>query len=96
MGFNMFLLVIVAHYLTLSIGVDLYHDHEPEFDFHDNCPACQWLALYQDDFSQASQVLNVLNDPLFLIGYEQCIHSFVIPSEGYRISCFSRAPPLPA
>ena len=94
-GFNVFLLAVVVYYLAISVGIDLCHDHDPDFEFHDNCPACQWLALHQDDFSQAGQILNVLNDPLFLVGYERYVQSLVIPSEGSRISFLSRAPPAP-
>ena len=95
-AFYLLLFVFFAHYLTLCVGIDLLHDHEPDLEFHDNCPACQWLTLYQDDFSQASQMLNGLNDPFLLIGYEKCIQSFVLPSDSYRSSHFSRGPPLPA
>ena len=94
--FYIVLIGALAYYLAISVGANLCHNHEPGFHFHDDCPACQWEVLYQDDFSQADQILSVLETPLFLIGYEQYIQLLVCPSDDFRLSCSPRAPPLPA
>jgi hypothetical protein len=94
-GFHILLLVFLAYYLSACIGADLAHNHEPDSDFHNDCPACQWDVLYQNDFSGAYKTLNALVDPLRSLGYKQYILSLVLPSENYSISYFSRAPPLP-
>lgn len=88
-------LVFLALYLAICINADCIHNHEPDCDFHDNCPACQWQVLYQDDFSGADKILSTLDAPLCLLSCKYYIQSLVLPSESYRISCLSRAPPLP-
>jgi hypothetical protein len=94
-AFYFLLFIFLAGYLAVSVSVDLLHNHEPSFEFHDNCPACQWNALHQDDFSQAGSLLNLLNDPLCCVGQEYYILSLIIPSECQDFSCSSRAPPQP-
>jgi hypothetical protein len=95
-GFQLLLLFVLAYYLVACLGVDLCHTHEPDAEFHDNCPACQWQAMYQDDFSNANRVLEVLDDPLRMIGFNPCTQSLIILPDNYRFSYLSRAPPLAA
>jgi hypothetical protein len=93
--FHFLLLVFLSYFLVVSGGVDFFHNHEPDTDFHDNCPACQWQNMYQDDFSGAARILIDQTDPLSLLGYDYYYHSLIITSECSGFSCLSRAPPEP-
>lgn len=93
--FRFLFVICLAFYLTVSFGAEFSHTHEPDIEFHDNCPACQWQVLYMDDFSQVHEVLNVPDAPLDLIGYEYYSQLLVFPSDILSFSCSSRAPPLP-
>lgn len=92
---TLILFILVAYYLILSAGSDFVHNHEPDSEFHDNCPACQWQTLSQDDFSGAGCILNILDDPLGLIGLKPCIQSIELTTNICALSNLSRAPPLP-
>jgi len=90
---HLILFAFVMQYLFLSICVDLCHDHEADFAFHDDCLACQWQNLYQEDHSQAGHILAALDDPLFVIGYEWYIDLLILPSEVHVFPHSPRAPP---
>ena len=92
--FRFLFVVCLAFYLTVSFGAEFSHTHEPDIEFHDNCPACQWQVLHMDDFSQIQEILNALGAPLDLIGYEYYSQLLVFPSEILSFSYPSRAPPL--
>lgn len=36
------LLLLLGSYLFVLLSVDMLHNHDADFNFHDNCPACQW------------------------------------------------------
>jgi len=44
------LIMMLSAYLFVLVSVDLLHNHDADFDFHDNCPACQWSQqAFEDD-----------------------------------------------
>jgi hypothetical protein len=91
--YHVLLLAFLAYFLVVSGGVDFFHNHEPDGDYHDNCPACQWQKMSQDDFSGATKILIDQADPLRLLSYDHYYHSPTITSESFEFSCSSRAPP---
>ena len=92
-GIHAILCIFIAYYLAACLGSDFLHTHEPDAEFHDNCPACQWQSMSQDDFSNAIDLLDVMADPLSFVGYKPYVYAIVLHSDGCGLSCFSRAPP---
>ena len=90
------LLLCLAQFLVICLGFELFHNHEPDFEFHNDCPACQWQNLYQDDYSQAGQILAALDDPLFMIAQERYGDLLALPGEEHSFPYSSRAPPQSA
>jgi hypothetical protein len=88
------LLVFLTYYIAAGIGADFVHNHEFDVEFHDNCPACRWQAMYQDDYLGVNSIHGVLNHPLKFTGFKNYIQLFILPSDGYILSCPSRAPPF--
>lgn len=92
---------ILILYLLLSvyIGVCLFacllHYHEPDCDFHDNCPACLWERQSQSDFSEIISILDAIRYPIFSVECNTIDESknqskhFI-----FRSSNLSRAPPV--
>ena len=58
-------LFILCQYLTISFIATFGHNHEPDANFHDNCPACQWEIQKNSDDNCTKTILNLLLDPLF-------------------------------
>ena len=92
-GLHILVIIAAVYYLAICVGVDLLHNHEHDCQFHDDCPACQFEVLSQDDFSQAGQLFSTLESPLNLIGYEYYTGSILVPLAEYSFSRYSRAPP---
>lgn len=86
-------LFCIAYYLCISLGVEFAHNHEPDAEFHNDCPACQWQLFYMDDFSEAQQITGALTTPLRLIGYNRHVQSFVFSLNIFTNYNSSRAPP---
>lgn len=95
-GIHALLFICIAYYLAAGACADFCHNHEPNAEFHDNCPACQWQSVSQDDFSGAISIIDVLADPLNFVGRKPCVHVFFAFPDNCGSSCLSRAPPLPA
>jgi hypothetical protein len=95
-GIHAILFICITYYLAAGIGADFVHTHECDAEFHDNCPACQWLSMSQDDFSGAISTIDVLAAPLNFVGYKPCAHVCVALCDSRGSSSLSRAPPLPA
>ncbi len=95
-GIRALLFICIAYYFATGMCSDFVHTHKPDAEFHDNCPACQWQSVSQDDFSGAISIIGGLADPLDFVGYKSCVHVFVMHPDGCESLCFSRAPPLPA
>jgi len=87
-------LFFLSHYLIVSLGAFFFHNHKPDFSFHDNCPACQWQVQSQEDFSQASAILDALDSPLYFIEYCFLSQSVNLPWKQVSFPHFSRAPPF--
>lgn len=90
------LFLCIGYYLVAGMCADFFHTHEPDAEFHDNCPACHWRSMSQENFSGAISIIDGMADPLNFVGYKPCVHVLVIHSDSCESLCFSRAPPLPA
>ncbi len=83
-------------YFVISSFSSAFHNHEEDFSFHDDCPACIWESQSQSDFSEVLSFINNILNPV-----EQ-IAIFIDFTEIHRIhdtvqeSHFSRAPPIAA
>ena len=89
-----FLLIsFLSCYVFISLFVDFLHNHEEDYCFHDNCPACQWQKQHQDDHSEFKTILeyftDVLNTPIQNILQENSYSQNRVEITFY----FSRAPP---
>ena len=91
-----FLYPLLIIYFFISSLSSVFHNHEEDFSFHDDCPACIWELQSQSDFSEVLSFINSLLNPV-----EQ-IRFYVDFEETYRIqytihdSRLSRAPPIAA
>lgn len=86
---------VVAYYAVACSSTDFVHNHEPDTEFHHDCPACQWQTMSQDDFSGAISILDILSYPLSFVGFKTCLHELFMHTDSCGTSCLSRAPPLP-
>lgn len=88
------LLFFLALYTTLSLFVDFFHDHDADYRFHDNCPACQWNIQAQDNHSEYEVILEYI---LHSIEHSQRAvfnESYLFQNNQLIIHHFPRAPPL--
>ena len=89
----MLVVLFVGHYVALGLLAYFCHDHEPDFNFHDNCPACHWQVQTQNDDTSISTVLDALIDPLILVDHTPLIQSIVLTKQDFQNNHFARAPP---
>jgi hypothetical protein len=87
------LLLFLSNYLAVSALVSLGHDHDADFDFHEQCPACQWQVQSQEDFSDILSVITALLDPLIVVDENPEVCVLVLPQKDAVSIYFSRAPP---
>jgi len=90
---NMLVVLFVGHYVAVGLFAYFCHNHEPDFSFHDNCPACQWQVQTQNDDTSISTVLDALIDPLVLLDHTPLIQSIVLTKQDFQNNHFARAPP---
>ncbi len=88
------LLFFLALYTTLSLFVDLFHNHDADYQFHDNCPACQWNIQAQDNHSEyeviIEYILHAIQNSQIAVFYQ----SFAFENNHLTTYHLSRAPPL--
>jgi len=89
------LILFFINYVTVGSFACLCHNHARDFRFHENCPACQWQVQFQDDFSEASAILDALDNPLQFIEYKPYDQSSIQLKECVGFTYLSRAPPTP-
>jgi hypothetical protein len=90
---NLLSLLIICHYFIISSVATFCHNHEPDYNFNKNCPACQWQVQSQDDFSQANAIADALDSPLNFIYYKQFTQLIILPNENFEFPNLARAPP---
>jgi hypothetical protein len=90
---NTLVVLFVGHYMAVGLFACFCHNHEPDINFHENCPACQWQILSQDDFSEASAILDALDNPLQFFEYKPYDQSSIQLKESIGFTFLSRAPP---
>ena len=86
-------LLLLSNYAALTLFISLNHNHEPDFIFHDNCPACQWELQKKSDDTCTKTILNALIDPLDFTCYTPINTTIIIDKQDFRTDNFSRAPP---
>lgn len=57
-------ILLLTHYLFVSLAVSFFHTHEADLNFHDNCPACQWDIQAKDSDTTMAVVWHVLLNSL--------------------------------
>ena len=87
------LAILISYYVLLCLFSFVGHNHGPDLDFHDTCPACQWDILNQEDFSEVNNILDAFYDSLTLIQFQDIPYFIYIQKQDYTFSTFSRAPP---
>ncbi|MCK5146860.1 hypothetical protein KAR48_08895 [bacterium] len=96
-GIMIGLILMVSGYFFVLVSADLLHNHDAEFHFHDNCPACQWTqhAFEEDTILQGMQaaleVLNVQTPDTICEETESIISTLSLPT-----SLTYRGPPTAA
>lgn len=88
------ILSVLMHYLVVGLIVGLFHNHEEDLRFHDNCPACQWEVQSQNPDT-------ALWDVNHLLEMQTAVYTQLISSCNTRIQSqtlskdhASRAPPV--
>jgi len=66
--FNIALLLVASVFLFLIIGSDFLHNHD-DANFHEDCPACQWLVVSVFTFSIALILLGLILRPEIFLSY---------------------------
>ena len=88
------LLFFLALYTTLSLFVDLFHNHDADYRFHDNCPACQWTIQAQENHSEYEVILEYILRSIQHSQIDVFYESFSFEDNHLTTHPFSRAPPL--
>ena len=89
----MFLSFLVL-YASLSMFVEFFHDHDPDFQFHDNCPACQWEQQIQENHSEFETILERFLDVFAYPSYFVIFEDTPFYKQTDHTFYFSRAPPV--
>jgi len=92
---GMSLLVFACFFIACG-AVDFCHDHEPDDESHDLCPACQWNNLHQDDYSGEGEIYGVLKDGITFIGTRTASPVLFLLSDFNKDSILTRGPPASA
>ena len=87
------LLLLLGNYSAVCLVTCVSHNHEPDFNFHDNCPACQWQVQSQQDDTYTNVILDALLDPLIFVGHTPIVRSIILTKKDFVINNLSRAPP---
>ena len=87
------LISFLVCYIFLSLFIDFFHDHEADWSFHDNCPACQWEKQHQDDHSEFQTVLEYFTDVLNRPVQNTIQETSSFQNQTETIYYLSRAPP---
>ena len=88
------LLSFLVLYATLSLFVDFFHNHDPDFRFYDNCPACQWEQQIQDDHSEFETILEHLFNVFACSSQNIILENTLFHDQTDQCFYFSRAPPI--
>jgi len=92
--FKVFLFIILAEYISVCFFAFSWHNHKPDAQFHDNCPACQWQVQSQGDGTSIDAVMDSLIDPLVLTSQNQVDQSINLFEQDFQFTNASRAPPV--
>jgi len=87
------LLLLLSKYTFICHLTNLCHNQEPDWNFHENCPACQWGFQNQEDEIFISVASDAVFDPLVLIGKIPVIQSVAFAKLDFQAANLSRAPP---
>jgi hypothetical protein len=87
------LLGLISYYAVICLFSFVAHNHSPDLDFHDTCPACQWQVLTQENDTCTSMVLCMLCDPLVFVGPVSLHRCFIPALQYFYKTNLSRAPP---
>ena len=70
------------------------HNHEEDFEFHDDCPACIWESQSQSDFSEVLSFINSILNPIEQIIFYTDLEETLQIQFNIHESQPSRAPPI--
>ena len=87
------LLGLICYYTIICLFSFTLHNHRPDLNFHDTCPACQWEIQYQEDFSAITSILDAFHDALIFYDIQSIPFFIDIPKQDYAFNTLSRAPP---
>lgn len=89
-----FLLPFLFLYFIISSFSSIFHNHDENFEFHDDCPACIWESQSQSDFSEVLSFINNLLNPVEQITFFTEFEETLRVQNAIQDSHFSRAPPI--
>ena len=90
LSFSGFLLI---NYLFIGLFCELFHNHEADLKFHDNCPACQWEAQSQNADTSLSDVGQIIQLQSIFCENNILISIYFLQSQTLVENHASRAPP---
>jgi len=87
------LIGLIGYYTIICLFSYLGHNHAPDFNFHDSCPACQWEVQAKEDDGYTQALMASFFHPLVLYE-ERAVRLFQIFISNVDLTInTSRAPP---
>ena len=93
-AFIVLLAYLFTVYGSLSLFADLFHDHDPDCSYIDECPACQWVKQVQDDHSEFENALKQFLELFVCSSRYQLFENTPFYDQAVQNQYFSRAPPF--
>ncbi len=90
------LILLLGNFTTIYSISCLSHNHEFDWSFHENCPACQWDTQFQAENTGVNAVLDAFHDPLVYLDQAPFIQFHLFNKQIFFSGNFSRAPPSKA
>ena len=90
---RLFCIFVGVFYFSISIFIDVLHNHDDVSEFHDNCAACRWLDQSQDTSISTTSAQVTLTLPNLISS--ECVfpEDRNLSCQFCRISFSNRSPP---
>jgi len=88
------LILLLLHYVFVGMVCGLFHNHEEDLVFHDNCPACQWEVQSQNADTALSDINDLLKIQIAAYAMFDTSFDTILQSQIHIEDHPSRAPPI--
>lgn len=84
---------LLITYIFVGLFCSLFHNHEADLKFHDNCPACQWEVQSQNADTSLYEVGQIIQLQSTVCEKNILISIHLLQSQTLVENHASRAPP---